>query len=96
MERRYFYVTPLETGWEVREDQTSNVLAPYFCSSADALVAAVESARHAWESLRVSSGVRVQDPHGQWRDEVTFGSGLPVFIRKLARLTRQHPALRSV
>lgn len=95
MERRYFYVTPADGGWEVREDRTSNAWSPYFCSSADALVAAVEAARETWESQRVASGVRVQDHLGHWRDEVLYGSGLPVLLRKVARLTRQHPALRS-
>lgn len=95
MERRFFYVTPVEGGWEVREDETSTVLAPFYACSADALMSAVESARQAWELHRAASGVRVQDPHGQWRDEMTFGSGLPVRMTTPDRQTRQHVALRS-
>lgn len=95
MERRYFYVTPVDGGWEVREDRSSSAWFPYYGCSADALVAAVEAARESWESQRIASGVRVLDQHGQWRDELLFGSGLPVLLRKLSRLTRQHLALRS-
>lgn len=95
MERRYFYVNPVETGWEVREDGATTSWSLLFTDSADALLSAVESARLLWETRRLASGVRVQDPHGQWRDEILFGSGLPVRIRLPARLTRQHPALRS-
>lgn len=90
MGRRFFHVTPVEGGWEVREDPQSIAWGPFFTSSADALVAAMEAARHCWESQRVASGVRVQDHVGRWRDEVLFGSGLPLTIKRPSRLTRSH------
>lgn len=90
MERLFFYVTPVEDGWEVHQGESFRGLAPFYTSSADALVGAVESARQAWESQRLATGVRVRDSHGEWRDEVIFGSGLPVNLDSAARLTRHH------
>jgi hypothetical protein len=94
MERLFFYVTPVDDGWEVRQGEKFHGLAPFYANSADALINAVESARQAWESQRLATGVRVQDSHGQWRDEVIFGSGLPVNLDGVARLTRRHRAGR--
>ena len=95
MERRYFYVSRIETGWEVREDDGTTAWSLLFSDSAEALLSAVDSARLLWETRRLASGVRVQDPHGQWRDEILFGSGLPIPMKHPARLTRRKPALGS-